>query len=494
MATVLDSLKVILGIDSKNYTEGMKKAKQDLKDLKKEVTESPKVLKKAEDEKQKIREKAYSGDKKRRSKAIKETNDERIKEIQDEKKAEDEKTKNVNKSENDKTNAFVSAISKRFAVAYLAKKTWDIAKEGVISAADFHRLASSMADSDVDMKAFSNRMQLIGGDAGEAKEAIISLQDRLSAFQLYGEGAEELSRQLSYIGIGLRKSNGEMKTSLDLMTDIEDYVNRNPKRLNQAMLYSTVSQFISRDQMYAMLGGKKKDLAKEYADTSQPKAYLAQEDVELQSKLALKANSKITSGTEEVTGFFDYAKKSVSNFIDNKYGNVPPKLAKTIVATESGGNPNAISPKGAEGAWQVMPRTFAEYAKKLGIENPNPFNPKHSEAVGSSYLSDLAKQKGGFGQGVSSYNMGPNYTGGHFEQGTYVGNLPRQTEDYLGHILQKLGGGYSYDSKSGNVTNINGVTMNIHGEGLEAQDVANKVMQEINRLSVDTGGNNMGMR
>ena len=73
MATVLDSLKVILGIDSKNYTEGMKKAKQDLKDLKKEVTESPKVLKKAEDEKQKIREKAYSGDKKRRSKAIKET-------------------------------------------------------------------------------------------------------------------------------------------------------------------------------------------------------------------------------------------------------------------------------------------------------------------------------------------------------------------------------------------------------------------------------------
>lgn len=466
MATVLDSLKVILGLDANSFHAEIKKVKNELQEVSKEQKNDPKVIKKAEEEKQKILDKSVLQRRKNRKKETEEVKKERKKEVDDLKKDSEEVEKTAKKSEN-KSIDLVSSLSKRFALAYVAKKAYDFAKESAITSGEFERLESSMMDSSEDMRTYANQLELVGGNAAEAKDNIVDLQTKLDRFHLFGEGAEELAQSIGLIGVNLYDTTGKMKSALEVMDEVKKYITENPQKLQQSQLYQVVSPFVNRDQFYEM--------------TQSPEQRAINE-------------SRARELAKEQQGALGQKAVEAGNLFIQEVKTIPSRIANAVVGIESGGNSNVISPKGAQGKWQVMPDTFKEYANKLGIKNADPFNPEHSEAVGSAYLKDLSNQKGGWGQGSASYNMGPNYKGGSFVNGNFVGNLPRETEDYLGNILQKMGGGYSYDSKSGNVTNINGITMNIHGEGREAQDVANKVMQEINRLSIDNGGNNMGMQ
>jgi len=53
---------------------------------------------------------------------------------------------------------------------------------------------------------------------------------------------------------------------------------------------------------------------------------------------------------------------------------------------------NAVSPVGAMGIMQIMPRTFEEQCSKLKITNGDPFDPQLSIKVGIFYNSYLFKQ------------------------------------------------------------------------------------------------------
>lgn len=79
-----------------------------------------------------------------------------------------------------------------------------------------------------------------------------------------------------------------------------------------------------------------------------------------------------------------------------------PALVKAVVKCESGFNPWAQSPKGAQGLMQLMPSTQT----LLGVRNP--FNPQHNVEAGTRYLA-LLKQT--FGDNVplalAAYNAGP---------------------------------------------------------------------------------------
>ena len=532
MATILDAFKMILGLDASSFHEEIKKVKDELLDVQKEVNISVNVLKKTEDKKQDILDKSLA----KRKKSRKKDTDDRKKEVEDEEKDPWKASEESKKAENEKTNTFVAALSKRLAVAYVAKKTFDVAKEGMLSAADFHRLAASMNDSDINMRIFSNNMELIGGNADEAKVSIASLQDRLSAFQLYGEGAEDLSRQLSYIGIGLRKSNGEMKTSLDLMNDIENYVKRNPKRLNNAMLYGTVSPFISRDMLYAMQNGKKEKAA-ELANIDQPKAALAQKAIEATKAGTMKLSAEITKKAEEgveiasepLSNALDYADKKIKdatdyskgkiNDIDAFFGDlkkkypvvnsVPYSLMKSQAFRESSNNPNAVSNKGAKGLFQLMDPTFKSFSKGMSDANPfnpehsaanpfnpehsdaNPFNPEHSTVAYANFMTKLHGLFGGWSQANFAYR-------GHGEserfdkQGHFTGKVTDSDRQYLADRMTDVTHGqYSYDNRTHSVTNHVSNKIDFHIDGPADVDAINKMLND--RLMVDTGGNNTGM-
>lgn len=105
-----------------------------------------------------------------------------------------------------------------------------------------------------------------------------------------------------------------------------------------------------------------------------------------------------------------------------KYG-LDRKLVRSLMAAESGFQPNAISPKGAIGLMQLMPGT----AQILGVD---PHDPAQNVDAGTRLLRDLLlKYDGRLWHALAAYNAGE----GAVEK--YNGIPPyRETIDYIRRI------------------------------------------------------------
>lgn len=112
----------------------------------------------------------------------------------------------------------------------------------------------------------------------------------------------------------------------------------------------------------------------------------------------------------------------------NRYG-LPPALVIAQAQQESGGNPNAVSPAGAQGVMQLMPATAAS----LGVTDP--FDPVQNIDAGVRYLAQLLKEFNGDQQlALAAYNWGPgNVSKNGFE------NWPSETVHYVSTILSNAG-------------------------------------------------------
>jgi soluble lytic murein transglycosylase-like protein len=81
---------------------------------------------------------------------------------------------------------------------------------------------------------------------------------------------------------------------------------------------------------------------------------------------------------------------------------VRPDLVRAVVQVESAYNPNARSPKGAQGLMQLMPAT----ALQLGVKNA--FNPEENVRAGVRYLRQLLdRYDNDEVLAVAAYNAGP---------------------------------------------------------------------------------------
>lgn len=83
-----------------------------------------------------------------------------------------------------------------------------------------------------------------------------------------------------------------------------------------------------------------------------------------------------------------------------------PDLIANLIQTESSGNPNAVSPKGAQGLTQIMPETAQNPG--FGVEPMRDNSPDEQIRFGADYLRALNKHfNGDINKALSAYNAGP---------------------------------------------------------------------------------------
>ena len=112
-------------------------------------------------------------------------------------------------------------------------------------------------------------------------------------------------------------------------------------------------------------------------------------------------------------------------------------LYRAIEKIESGGDPNAISSKGARGLMQVMPAT----ARKPGYGVKPAKNESKAEyvRVGKDYAKAMYNEFDGDIEAVlAAYNMGPGATKKWIERGRDKSKLPTETRKYIPKVQAEL--------------------------------------------------------
>jgi transglycosylase-like protein with SLT domain len=179
-------------------------------------------------------------------------------------------------------------------------------------------------------------------------------------------------------------------------------------------------------------------------------------------------------------------------------GGMDPMQA--IVQMESGGNPNAVSPKTdtgyAYGLTQMQPGAFNEMAGQAGIPGQlrNQFNPQQSMAMGSRYLG---QQEQAFGDPVlaaGAYHAGPGNFKAYLAKAGYQPGMPMdqligkmetfapKTAQYMRDFAGKTWAGstqssdYSIyakeDQPMATITTDSGETITIGGKGMKPLQAA----------------------
>lgn len=110
--------------------------------------------------------------------------------------------------------------------------------------------------------------------------------------------------------------------------------------------------------------------------------------------------------------------------VASEYG-VDKNLVKAVIHAESGYNPNAVSPKGAKGLMQLMPKTAQ------GLKVPNSLDPKDNIRGGVRYLRFLLDTfKGDVTLALAAYNAG-------LSRVNQYGGVPpyQETRNYISRVL-----------------------------------------------------------
>ena len=106
---------------------------------------------------------------------------------------------------------------------------------------------------------------------------------------------------------------------------------------------------------------------------------------------------------------------------------VEPELIKAMIATESGGDPSAVSEDDATGLMQLMEGT----AKEMGVKDRT--DPYQNIMGGTKYLKkQIVRHRGNIPLALASYNAGPGAV-------REYGGIPpfKETQKYVPKVLKK---------------------------------------------------------
>lgn len=129
-------------------------------------------------------------------------------------------------------------------------------------------------------------------------------------------------------------------------------------------------------------------------------------------------------------------------------------LSALIIQAESGGDPSAVSPKGARGLMQLMPETAKEMAGELGMEYSEErltADPQYNMALGSAYINKmLGRYEGNQALALAAYNAGPGSVDkwlkeygdprkGEISEQEFIEKIPfKETREYTSKIVGQV--------------------------------------------------------
>lgn len=123
-----------------------------------------------------------------------------------------------------------------------------------------------------------------------------------------------------------------------------------------------------------------------------------------------------------------------------------PSLEQAVMQVESGGNPAAVSSKGAVGTMQTMPGTLRDPG--YGVVPARDQSPAEQERVGKDYLGAMLRQYADPRAALAAYNWGPGNVdnalraaGGNVD--AMLASAPAETRAYVPKVLAQVGGGAS---------------------------------------------------
>jgi len=111
------------------------------------------------------------------------------------------------------------------------------------------------------------------------------------------------------------------------------------------------------------------------------------------------------------------------------------------LSAESNGNPNAVSPVGAQGLMQIMPETAAELEQEMGVPPGSiAADPATNEKAGRLYMDKQLERFGGDQEAaLAAYNWGPERAEAWVAAGKDRSQLPEETRGYIEKILGPSG-------------------------------------------------------
>ena len=150
--------------------------------------------------------------------------------------------------------------------------------------------------------------------------------------------------------------------------------------------------------------------------------------------------------------------------LEGKYG-LPSGLLSSVAGTESGGDPYAVSPKGAKGPFQFMDGT----ARDLGLKGMDVYDPHKSADAAARYLRYLLDATGGDLEGaLMAYNGGIGKL-----QRNGKGGMPLESRQYAPKVMAGMrpGAGMAVDrampGQAGGVYNFYGTKITTQAQNVQ---------------------------
>lgn len=130
-------------------------------------------------------------------------------------------------------------------------------------------------------------------------------------------------------------------------------------------------------------------------------------------------------------GLNDYIPQIVA---EAKRLGIDPQVAINLFKTESAGNKNAVSDKGAAGLGQLM----VPAAKEMGLSEEERFDPQKNIPASLGYFKKQLDRFGSYDKAAAAYNWGPGNVNKHLTKNEGVLNrlsLPKETANYLTKLM-----------------------------------------------------------